>query len=208
MPKTVKGFTLIELLIVVAIVAILAAIAVPNFLEAQVRSKVSRTKADMRSVATAVESYYVDQNRYPVANIAPVFTLPGGGNPGAANACDRSGAGLTTPVAYMTAIPVDPFGVTAADDDFTFGGTAEVADGYYYASRAWAQCRGLTWKVYPNGSGSTATWVLQSKGPDRYFSRSAKTGIPATDEVDEPFKWQYDPTNGTVSAGNIVRSGP
>ncbi len=52
-----KVFTLIEILIVVAIIAILAAIAVPNFLEAQVRSKVSRTKSDMRSVATALESY-------------------------------------------------------------------------------------------------------------------------------------------------------
>ena len=53
-----SGFTLIELLIVVAIIAILAAIAVPNFLEAQTRSKISRCRADMRSVATAVESYY------------------------------------------------------------------------------------------------------------------------------------------------------
>ena len=62
-----KGFTLIELLIVVAIIAILAAIAVPNFLEAQVRSKVSRAKSDMRSYATGIESYYVDNNSYPVS---------------------------------------------------------------------------------------------------------------------------------------------
>jgi type II secretion system protein G len=60
-----KGFTLIELLIVVAIIAILAAIAVPNFLEAQVRSKVSRAKSDIRTMATALESYAVDNNGYP-----------------------------------------------------------------------------------------------------------------------------------------------
>lgn len=65
--KKIKGFTLIELLIVVAIIAILAAIAVPNFLEAQVRSKVSRAQSDMRSLATAIESYMVDNNNFPVA---------------------------------------------------------------------------------------------------------------------------------------------
>ena len=60
-----KGFTLIELLIVVAIIAILAAIAVPNFLEAQTRAKVSRVKSDLRTYATAIESYAVDNNRPP-----------------------------------------------------------------------------------------------------------------------------------------------
>ena len=67
-----KGFTLIELLIVVAIIAILAAIAVPNFLEAQVRAKISRGKADMRSIATALETYKMDHNKYPVDGQAPI----------------------------------------------------------------------------------------------------------------------------------------
>ena len=66
-----KGFTLIELLIVVAIIAILAAIAIPNFLQAQVRAKVSRAKAEMRTAGTALESYFVDNNEYPVNGLQP-----------------------------------------------------------------------------------------------------------------------------------------
>lgn len=60
----ITGFTLIELLIVVAIIAILAAIAIPNFLAAQTRAKVSRVKGELRTITTAIESYYVDQNSY------------------------------------------------------------------------------------------------------------------------------------------------
>ena len=62
-----KGFTLIELLIVVAIIGIIAAIAIPNLLNAIDRGKQKRTMADMRSIGTAIESYAVDNNRYPVA---------------------------------------------------------------------------------------------------------------------------------------------
>jgi general secretion pathway protein G len=60
-----KGFTLIELLIVVAIIGIIAAIAIPNLLNAINRGRQKRTMADMRSIATAVESYQVDFNFYP-----------------------------------------------------------------------------------------------------------------------------------------------
>ena len=62
-----KGFTPIELLIVVAIIGIIAAIAIPNLLNAIDRGKQKRTMADMRSIGTAIESYAVDNNFYPKA---------------------------------------------------------------------------------------------------------------------------------------------
>jgi len=80
------GFTLIELLIVVAIIAILAAIAVPNFLEAQVRAKIARVQSDMRTIATGLEAYSTDHTDYP-PNDGRFSAVP---------------IQLTTPVAYLT----------------------------------------------------------------------------------------------------------
>ena len=112
-PQGTRGFTLIELLIVVAIIAILAAIAVPNFLEAQTRSKVSRALADLRSLATALEAYRVDFNRYTPDPIFYNSVWNGGGSrwPGGGTMSQTQVDNylalqrLTTPVAYLTSVP-------------------------------------------------------------------------------------------------------
>ena len=100
------GFTLIELLIVVAIIGILAAIAVPNFLNAQVRAKVAQAYSEIRSLAMANEQYFLDKGTYP--------------NESEHNPWERrrSEAGLfwlTSPISYMSRIPEDPF--KRMDDD-------------------------------------------------------------------------------------------
>ncbi len=200
------GFTLIELLIVVAIIAILAAIAVPNFLEAQVRSKVSRVKSDLRSFATALESYTVDNNVPPPAageRGYPRLTIEGRLN--------QSGIltpAITTPIAYMTTFLIyDPFMDAAKGDR---------PDERLYTYQTY------TWRWKPKGTlddtqgmsgsneGPTMTgivfkdlyggWRLLSVGPDHLFYNNFARTVPAS--VGLP----YDPTNGTNSIGNILRS--
>ncbi len=60
-----RGFTLIELLIVVAIIAILAAILIPNFLRARAQAQFAASKGNLKNLATALESYFVDRGSYP-----------------------------------------------------------------------------------------------------------------------------------------------
>ena len=70
--KKLKGFTLIELMIVVAIIGILAAIAIPNFLRFQARAKQSEAKQNFGAIFTAYETYTSDNNTFPSAAVITV----------------------------------------------------------------------------------------------------------------------------------------
>ena len=205
MSKREEGFTLIELLIVVAIIAILAMIAVPNFLEAQTRSKVSRVKADMRSIITALEAYAVDHNEYPHMRLG--YELGMQYNRGAIYRCTS----LTTPVAYLTTTMIrDPFGTqygfSEAGDRL---GTDDGVTIHYINIGLYRRQSNL-----PQNVG--IAWGLGSLGPDYKKGPDARTGgnwnwgnygrDNPIDKTDPRFTlWQYDPTNGTVSSGDILR---
>ncbi|MBN2326046.1 MAG: prepilin-type N-terminal cleavage/methylation domain-containing protein [Candidatus Omnitrophica bacterium] len=92
----IKAFTLIELLIVVAIIGILAAIAVPNFLNAQLRAKIGRVESEFSSIRTAFEMYRLDQGG----------VLPDAWNIGGWYVAWKC---FTTPVSYLPNVPTDIF---------------------------------------------------------------------------------------------------
>ncbi len=176
-----NGFTLIELLIVVAIIGILAAIAVPNFLNAQIRAKVARSVSDMRAIKMGLAQYRLDNNEYPSYS------------PGISGRLTRL-IRLTTPTPYLSSIPYDPFrpkGLTDRDGDVYPYWPIDVADG---------KRDGGEFDHMPRVRDAKGTYILLGAAPNGLYE-------PSTAEGALGIHMEYDSSNGLVSIGDIYELG-
>jgi len=174
-----RGFTLIELLIVVAIILVLIAIALPNFLEAQIRARVTRAKGDLRTLHTAMDAYYLDWKFYPSESEDNIHAWGFG---------SRGMMMLTTPIRYIPELLEDPFS--------TFDG--ERPDGTFVVYES----GGINSAREPGSrSQCMETWAMWSKGPDN------RQDINGNNSHASPPVFNYSPTNGTKSGGSIFRWG-
>lgn len=204
-----QGFTLIELLIVVAIIGILAAIAVPNFLNAQVRAKVAKAEYEMRSLKTALESFFIDNNGYPPMDADRVRSRrqypdldssPCGPLIDIAHiaigARGERRIYLTTPVAYITSLPSDPFRSNGKECGYGYGSNGQS----YYILTSWGpdQADGL--------SGISGGELDERHYTGAVFSDSRRHGLRGSDFLLSELI--YDPSNGTSSSGDIFITGP
>ena len=168
---------MIELLIVVAIIGILAAIAVPNFMAAKLRANVARAVSNMRSVETGLESYFLDNNSYTSRAWDPHY---------------EGFAMLTTPVAYMNGEDAfrNPF---KPRNYFSTHVDGREVDPFFELG-TWKTSGSAFKKEFP-----TNAWLLESSGPDFGDDYNANN-YPQQGLV-------YQTSNGLKSHGDIYRGG-
>lgn len=179
------GFTLIELLIVIAIILILIAIALPNFLEAQMRAKVAKVKGDLRSVGMALDNYYLDFKIYPPDH-DPDSLLSAHGL-----------YQISTPIKYIAKVPYDAFNMKGS-------GLTNNEPFFEMASTGYTPLQAKFRRPKVNA------YVVFSHGPDTSDDFSGNDGWPYGSLVPCPHDMgylNYNPTNGTVSRGDINQPG-
>lgn len=205
---TRRGFKMMELLCSIAVIATLAAIGVPNFLEAQVRARVARTHQDMAALSAGLFAYQADWREWPASrpevrdallhfDTAPRLgphtgPLPPEGRT-ASNAIASSGFDLhvlTSPVAYTSSILATDSSVSGTHGSHT--GWMPYA---YVRFEDWHPL--LTPEQIRD---HRQDWMLLSGGADDPLEGFG--GFHPGNLLREPFI-AYDPTNGTVSAGDI-----
>lgn len=193
-----NAFTLIELLIVVAIIGILAVIALPNFINAQLKAKVALCLSNMRSVGTALEMYYLDKKTYPRYAWDSIY------NPDAHYMGFRD---LTSPVVYIQQSALkNPFISNTQKDEY-FTNTGDELDSFFEMGTF--QWNGII--QYPYTFIRTKfpkdIWLLESSGPDGGDNYDTKIYPYLTLRYHSNEGPVYQASNGLFSRGDIFMGG-
>jgi len=197
-----NGFSLRELFVVLVVVSILAVIAVPAYIQAQVRAKIVTVCQDNQSLHNALLMYNADNSVYPVGTYEPLPVATGHvGLPRGAAALSAPGSQyprmmtvqqrntgyrlvvLTTPHPYLVRLPNDPFQIDVPLYDRKY---------MYYRPKllrhGWMEAQNYQ-RIWPT------KFETVGSGPDRVLDSN----------VDGP---DYDPTNGLFSKGDMHFYGP
>ena len=182
-----NGFTLIEFLIIIAVVGILSAISIPQYINSQVRSKVAKVKAEQKIIGIGLEAYAVDWDVYPADTLAgwPFYISNN----------------ITTPIPYITEdIQFDPFPSSGWSTHSVVQRYRFKNLGYNTYSHNWEPTKPANF----SDREFLGKWVIYSEGP------WGKLAIPngfSDGAVEGDWLWlPYNPTNGTISHGNIIAS--
>jgi len=177
---------MLELTTVGLIIMILIAIALPNFLEAQVRARVTAAYTDNGLVAQAIEEYYIEHRAYPPNRVG---ILENGGLAGDGEPWVRGTAleALTTPVPFLSRLPYDQF-----------DRRQDVPQIFDYVNLL--DPSGKRISAHSMSGQGSCVYVVAGLAPDKIPQIKAGE-IP-------PTAIPYSPTNGTVSFGDQVLLGP
>lgn len=180
---------LLEAMLAAAILALLVIIALPRFSRAELRAKTSKARSDLHCIAVALENYAADNGRYPMHGFQSEWDA---GN--FTNSRQALTSIITTPVAYLSSLDItrDVFVGNVAP-------TSTSPEDYWVKTHYNYACFDAPWNNENPTARTSAQrlygmWRLAAAGPDeKYFRDGAGT-----------FKVQsYDPTNGTISSGDI-----
>lgn len=191
-----RAFVYVEIALTAVLIAILAAIAVPNFLEAQTRAAVSRARSDLNQLKLAIENYRLEHRAYPPNRI------PGQPSP-------NDLAVLTTPIVYLGQLPIDIMTLPDRRKDLP----PESAQPYHYDNALQVDPRqGLVTENNALGGGFIAAviWGWGPTFPSLYAHEMDYNATPYTTINPGGYSrlLPYEPTNGTLSSGDIYQRLP
>lgn len=196
-----KAFTLIELLIVVAIIGILAAIAVPNFLNAQMRARLAQVESNMKALSTSMMVYQTDWGSLPLHDPAHNQNILGNG--------------LTTPVSYIAKVPLDIFqtGHMALTTQMFSGGNGKASEIHpepFYAPAYGHPALDKSIPAINSGGDLTLRFrddpALLSKARSQYKLGRYLVSV-GPDQVHN-YPGTYSGSNGLTSSGDMIRVVP